>query len=99
MRATEGTTMPETISETRQLLTSHVARFREEGLDAEPVVFGDHRQPEAALIPYETFRLLLDVAEDVAIAQRLRERLAEDDGQRVGLVDLAAELGVDLDGR
>jgi len=91
--------MPETISDTRQLLTSHVARFREEGLDAEPVVFGDHRQPEAALIPYETFRLLLDVAEDVAIAQRLRERFAEDDGQRVELVDLAAELGVDLDGR
>jgi len=31
--------VPETISDTRQLLTSHVARFREEGLDAEPVVF------------------------------------------------------------
>jgi len=55
--------VPETISDTRQLLTSHVARFREEGLGADPVVFGDHRQPEAALIPYETFRLLLDVAE------------------------------------
>ena len=89
--------MPETISDTRQLLTSHVARFRAEGLDAEPVVFGDHRQPEAALIPYETFRLLLDVAEDIAIAQRLRQRFAEDDGRRVGLAELAAELGVDLD--
>ena len=54
-------------------------------------------QPEAALLPYETFRLLLDVAEDIVIAQRLQERLDGDDGRRVGLAELAAELGVDLD--
>ena len=89
--------MPETISDTRQHLTSHVARFREQGIDAEPVVFGDHRQPEAALLPYETFRLLLDVAEDIAIAERLRERLSDDDGQRVELAALAAELEVDIE--
>lgn len=89
--------MPETISDTRQHLTSHVARFREQGIEAEPVVFGDHRQPEAALLPYETFRLLLDVAEDIAIAERLRQRLADDDGQRIELAALAAELEVDIE--
>lgn len=89
--------MPETISDTRQHLTSHVARFREQGIEAEPVVFGDHRQPEAALLPYETFRLLLDVAEDIAIAQRVRERDATDDGHRTTLAEAAAEFGIDLE--
>ena len=88
--------MPDTISDARANLTSHVARFRAEGLEAEPVVFGDHRQPEAVLLPYETFQLLIDVAEDVAILQRVRERLAADSGERTSLEDVAAELGIDL---
>lgn len=89
--------MVETISDARKHLTQHVARFRAEGLDAEPVVFGDHRQPEAALVPYEMLDLLLDVAEDIVIGERIRERDASDDGARTTLGDLAAELGVDLD--
>jgi DUF1365 family protein len=74
-----------------------VARFREQGLEAEPVLFGDRRRPEAALLPYEMFQLLLDLAEDAAIAYRVRERIATDDGARVSLADVAAELGVNLD--
>src|SRR5690606_22332369 len=66
-----GVAMPETISEARTRLPAHVRRFREQGLDAEPVILGDRRHPDAALLPYETFKLLLDVAEDVAIAQRI----------------------------
>ena len=89
--------MPDTISDARKHLTGHVARFRAEGLDAEPVVFGDHRQPEAALLPFETFQLLLDVAEDIAIAQRIREREASDTGNRTSLAEVAAEFGIDLD--
>jgi len=89
--------MPETISYARKHLTEHVARFRAEGLDAEPVVFGDHRRPEAALLPYETFQLLLDVAEDIAIAERVRARDAADSGRRTSLAEVADELGVDLD--
>lgn len=85
--------MVETISDARKNLTGHVARFRSDGIEAEPVVFGDHRQPEAALLPYETFQLLMDIAEDIAIAQRLRERLAADTGNRISLGDIAAELG------
>ena len=89
--------MVDTISDARKRLTGHVARFRSEGLDAEPVIFGDHRHPEAALLPYETFQLLLDVAEDIAIAQRLRERTASDTGNRTSLSDAAVEFGIDLD--
>lgn len=89
--------MPETISETRKQLTGHVRRFREEGLDAEPVVFGDRRQPDAALLPFETFQLLLDIAEDLVIAERVRERDAADSGQRTSLGDVAAMFDVDLD--
>lgn len=89
--------MPDTISDARKHLTTHVARFRSEGLDAEPVVFGDHRRPEAVMVPYETFELLMDVAEDIAIAQRIRERDASDSGARTSLADVAAELGVDLE--
>lgn len=87
----------ETVSDTRKHLTGHVARFREEGVDAAPVVFGDRRHPDAVLLPYETFRLLLDIAEDLVIAERLRERDAADSGRRTTLRDAATELGIDLD--
>lgn len=89
--------MPETISDTRRNLTGHVQRFREEGVDAEPVVFGNNRRPDAALLPYETFELLLDLAEDIVIAQRVREREATDSGNRTSLAEVAAEFDVDLD--
>ncbi len=89
--------MPETISEARTRLPAHVRRFREQGLDADPVVLGDRRHPDAALLPYETFKLLLDVAEDVAIAQRIRERDAADDGTRTTLAEAAGEFGIDLE--
>lgn len=88
---------PATVSDTRKNLTGHVARFRSEGIDAEPVVFGDHRRPEAVLLPFDTFELLLDVAEDIVLAQRVRERAATDDGTRVTLAEAAARFGLDLD--
>lgn len=89
--------MPETISSAREQLTTHVARFRAEGIDAEPVVFGDHRQAEAVLIPYATFELLLDIAEDIAIAERIRQRLAADSGNRTSLAEVASGFDIDLD--
>jgi hypothetical protein len=89
--------MPETVSDTRRRLTQHVQQFRDQGVEAAPVIFGDRRQPEAALLPYETLSMLLDIAEDIAIAQRIRERDAADTGDRTTLADAADELGVDLD--
>lgn len=92
---TSGAT--ETVSDTRKHLLAHVARFRAEGIDAAPVVFGDRRQPDAVLLPYETFVLLLDVAEDIAIGERIRERAANDSGRRTPLDEVAADFGIDLD--
>lgn len=88
--------MPETVSDTRRNLSRHLQRFREEGVDAEPVVFGSNRRPDAALLPYEMFELLLELAEDIVIAQRVREHEAMDSGNRTFLADVAAELDVDL---
>lgn len=85
-----------TVSDTRKNLTSHVARFRAEGVDAAPVVFGDRRRPEAVLLPFDTFELLLEVAEDIVLAQRVRERAAADDGSRVTLAEAADRFGLDL---
>lgn len=87
----------QTVSDTRKHLTGHVARFRAEGLEASPVVFGDRRQPDAVLLPYETFRLLLDIAEDLAIAERVRHRASADNGNRTSLRDVADGFGIDLD--
>jgi len=87
----------ETISDARDHLTGHVARFRREGLEAEPVILGNRREPEAALIPYATFQLLLDIAEDLVIAERIREREERDSGERISLGDLADELGFTLE--
>jgi hypothetical protein len=40
-----------------------------------------------------------DVFEDAAIAKQVRARDARDNGERVSVDDLAAELGIDLDDR
>lgn len=44
--------MIETISAARRDLTKHVDRFRKQGVDAEPVVFGDRRKAEAVVVPF-----------------------------------------------
>jgi antitoxin StbD len=48
------------LSEVRQRLSGILARFRREGAAAEPVAFGSHRKPEAILLPYETYGVLLE---------------------------------------
>lgn len=78
-------------------MTTITAAFREAGAAAGIVVFGSHRRPEAAVIPYELVELLDPVIEDLVIAQRVRDRLAEDDGSRLTLDQVADRLGVDLD--
>jgi antitoxin StbD len=84
-------------SEARRLLTTITAVFREHGVASGPVVFGSHRRPEAAIVPYELIELLDPLIEDMVIAARARERLHDDDGSRSTLDQVAAELGLDLD--
>ena len=85
-------------SEARAKLTSITAEFRDQGAAAGIVVFGSRRVPEAAVVPYELVELLDPIIEDLVIAARIRERLAEDDGNRFSLEEVAAEFGIDLDG-
>jgi hypothetical protein len=83
-------------SEARALLTTITAEFREHGAACGPVLFGSHRVPEAALVPYELVELLDPIIEDLVIAARVRERRAADEGVRYTLDEAAAELGITL---
>jgi hypothetical protein len=84
-------------SEARKYLTAIAAAFREHGAASGPVLFGSRRKPEAAIVPYELIQLLDPIVEDLVIAARARERLAEDDGSRYTVDEVAASLGLDLD--
>ena len=84
-------------SEARATLTAITAEFRDHGAASGVVVFGSRRRPEAAIVPYELIELLDPVIEDLVIAARVRERLAEDDGTRYSLDEVAAEFGLVLD--
>lgn len=82
-------------SEARSALPSTLSRFREQGLLAEPMVFGGHRKPEGVVLPYELFERLLPAIEDVALAESVRARLARDD-EPVDFDSFAAHNGFDV---
>lgn len=88
---------PVPTSVARRELTQTVSRFREEGARAEPVVFGSHRRAEAVVLPYEAYEALMALAEEYAIAARIREQDQADSGRRYTLDEIADEFGVDLD--
>jgi len=77
----------------RSELTKIVAAFRDRGAAAGPVLFGNHRKPEAAVVPYELIRLLDPIIEDLVIAARVQERLAEDNGERIAHEEVVATMG------
>jgi len=77
----------------RSQLTKIVAAFRSRGAAAGPVLFGNHRKPEAAVVPYELIRLLDPIIEDLVIAARLQERLADDTGERISHDDVVTTMG------
>ena len=56
------------ITEARAQLPDLLARFREAGPAAEPVVLGLRRHAEAVLVPYERYRTTVD---DLEAAQAL----------------------------
>jgi hypothetical protein len=61
--------------EARQQLSKVLARFREQGPDAEPMFLGSHRSPEAVLLPYPRYRAVLD---ELAELRAFRERYRAD---------------------
>lgn len=82
-------------SEARSALTAIVGRFRNDGIAAEPVVFGSHRKPEAVIVPYDQYALMRDLLEDAVIAGQLEERRRSDTGVRIELDEFIRELGYD----
>ena len=79
----------------RDELPKALKRFRAEGVSAEPLIFGSHRKPEAAVIPFELYEEVLPLIEDILIARAARERIAA--GPAIPLSDTADRIGVDLD--
>jgi len=79
-------------SEARAELSSTVMRFREEGISAAPVLFGSHRKPEGVLLPFSLFERLIPEIEEILLAERVRERLAEG-AESLPLEKLIKELG------
>jgi len=86
-------------SEARVELSQTLERFRQDGITAEPLVFGSYRRPEGVVIPFALYEALLPVIEDIEIAAVVRERLAGPEQPRPGS-QLLSDLGfteADLD--
>jgi PHD/YefM family antitoxin component YafN of YafNO toxin-antitoxin module len=81
-------------SEARRTLSQTVRRFLERGAEAEPVFFGSHRKPAGVILSFERYMKLLDQIDDLAIAQRIRERDANDTGERIPLDQFLANQGI-----
>ncbi len=63
------------VLEARQQLSRVLARFRSEGTDAEPMILGSHRAPEAVLLSYARYRALVDELEEL---REFKERYRAD---------------------
>jgi hypothetical protein len=62
--------------EARAQLPALLERFRQAGADAEPVVIGAHRRPEAVVLSYERYLQLVGGRERVAAALERQSREA-----------------------
>jgi PHD/YefM family antitoxin component YafN of YafNO toxin-antitoxin module len=81
--------------EARAQLPALLERFREAGADAEPVVIGAHRRPEAVVLSYERYLQLAGGRERVAAAlerqaQEAGEMIAADEALKVADEELHA---------
>ena len=54
--------------EARAALPAMLERFRQDGADAEPIVIGAHRRPEAVVLSYERYLQLAGGRQRVAAA-------------------------------
>jgi PHD/YefM family antitoxin component YafN of YafNO toxin-antitoxin module len=62
--------------EARAALPAMLERFRQDGANAEPVVIGAHRRPEAVVLSYERYLQLAGGRERVAAALERQTRQA-----------------------
>ncbi len=94
-----GTQAPRVLSttEAREAIPGLARRFRQEGLAADIVFFGPHRRPAGEIVPVELLEALAPYLEDLVVAHRVRERLADHAGERVSLDELDERLGFTRD--
>lgn len=76
-------------------LSGYLKLFREQGGQAEPVVFGSHRKPEGVILSYERYEWLTEVLDELVASEEVREALAEGTGKRAELAGVAREAGFD----
>ena len=63
--------------------------------DREPVFFGPHRRPVGVIVSVDSYTEMLDQIDDLVIAREVQDRLANDDGTRLGFDELAEAVGFD----
>jgi hypothetical protein len=81
-------------SDLRKELPRIAARCRAEGAEAGIVYFGAYRHADAAIVPAALLDALIPYLEDIAIASRVRDRLATASVE-LGLAELDVRLGFD----
>lgn len=65
-----------TAADARKALPSITAKFREQGVDAEPVFYGSHRKPEAVLMSMQRYEAIMSALEDRFLQTLIKERLS-----------------------
>jgi antitoxin StbD len=84
------------MTQARAALAEAADRFREIGLSADPVIFGNHRKPEGVVMPYALYERLLPAIEELLLAELVRARIA-DGRERVDGAALMEDLGFSPD--
>lgn len=79
-------------NEARARLNQIAATFDRAGAAGEPITFGSHRRPQAVIVPWELWRQLAPVIEDVLDVATARTRLENAGTQRIDHSDVLAAL-------
>lgn len=82
-------------AEARDHLASYLKLFREQGRQADPVVFGSHRKPGGVILSYERYERQTEILDELVASEEVREALAQDTGKTVELAEVALEAGFD----
>jgi PHD/YefM family antitoxin component YafN of YafNO toxin-antitoxin module len=77
-----------TTGEARDALHRIAKRF--DAGDGEPVYFGSHRRAQGVIVPVDVWENLLEQAEDELDLALARDRLDDDDGQRLTSAEVTA---------
>ena len=80
-------------TEARAKLSQIAAGFERDGIGAEPVTFGSHRNPQGVIIAWDLWLEILPAIEDQLDAAEARHRLERSGDERISFDDAAQALG------